>query len=442
VEVTLSPLTIRGCPVHPAETVKVLGVVLDQQLRFKHHTARTAKRGLRAAMALRRLRSLRASTARQLFTATVAPVVDYASFVWSTRLTNAMTNLLLPIQRLAAQAIVGTFRTVALPVAEAEAAIEPLQSRWQHQSLRTWISLHTLPTKHPFWKSRRRIDITNKRFVSPLQVHAQRWERVNVNRVETIRPYCVPPWYDRAEIEIQGHDKAIEATQNQTGTLQFYTDGSVRNDLVGVAVWCRKGSRNECIGSSQDLSVCFAELFAIWRVVQAIEIHADSHQDFHSKHFIIRSDSQAALKSLAHPRQQSGQHIVISILEAIQRLRTLRVRITLIWVPAHTGIEGNEAAHSLAHEATAAGRTPLITAIPRLKSSTLHCARSEVLKPMTKPSDHSHFAKQIDQALPGKHTRLLYNSLIKSDARILVQLRTGKCRLKGYLARINVEASD
>ena len=188
VEATPSPLAIRGCPVHPTETVKVLGVVLDQQLRFKHHAARIAKRGLRAAMALRRLRSLRASTARQLFTATVAPVVDYASFVWSTRLTNAMTNLLLPIQRIAAQAIVGTFRTAALPVAEAEAAIEPLHSRWQHQSLCTWISLHTLPTRHPFWKSRRRIDLTNKRFVSPLQVHAQRWEKVNVDRIETILP--------------------------------------------------------------------------------------------------------------------------------------------------------------------------------------------------------------------------------------------------------------
>jgi len=34
--------------------------------------------------------------------------------------------------------------------------------------------------------------------------------RVTVNRVETILPFFVPLWYDRVEIEIQGHDKAVE----------------------------------------------------------------------------------------------------------------------------------------------------------------------------------------------------------------------------------------
>lgn len=65
-----------------------------------------------------------------------------------------------------------------------------------------------------------------------------------------------------------------------------------------------------------------------------------------------------------------------------------------------------------------------------------------MLKPITRPAHFSHFAKHIDQALPGKHTRLLYDALIKSEARLLAQLRTGKCRLNGYLARINAVESD
>jgi hypothetical protein len=186
----------------------------------------------------------------------------------------------------------------------------------------------------------------------------------------------------------------------------------------------------------------FAELFAIWRVVRAIEIHANSRQDFHAKHFVIRSDSQAALQSLARPRQQSGQHIITSILNSVHQLKARQIRITFSWIPAHAGNECNEAAHSSAHEATAVDRVPQIATIPHLRSSTLRCARTDELKPMAMPSDHLYFAKQVDQALPGKHTRLLYDSLIKSEARILVQMRTGKCQLNGYLARIKAVASD
>jgi len=40
------------------------------------------QKGLKAAMALKRLRGLLPNTARRLFEATVAPTVDYASSVW------------------------------------------------------------------------------------------------------------------------------------------------------------------------------------------------------------------------------------------------------------------------------------------------------------------------------------------------------------------------
>jgi hypothetical protein len=52
---------------------------MDAKLKFKQHISRAASKGLEAAMKLQRLRGLSPSTARQLFTCTVAPVVDYAS---------------------------------------------------------------------------------------------------------------------------------------------------------------------------------------------------------------------------------------------------------------------------------------------------------------------------------------------------------------------------
>ena len=42
----------------------------------------------------------------------------------------------------------------------------------------------------------------------------------------------------------------------------------------------------------------------------------------------------------------------------------------------------------------------------------------------------------MDTALPGKHTRALYDAFKWREASILAQLRTGMARLNGYLYRI------
>ena len=53
---------------------KILGVVMDCELRYKQHIARTAAKGLAAALALRRLKMLSPRTARQLFVVRPSPL--------------------------------------------------------------------------------------------------------------------------------------------------------------------------------------------------------------------------------------------------------------------------------------------------------------------------------------------------------------------------------
>ena len=55
---------------------------MDAKIKYKEHIARASSKGLVAALELKRLRGLSPTTARQLFTSTVALVVDYASNVW------------------------------------------------------------------------------------------------------------------------------------------------------------------------------------------------------------------------------------------------------------------------------------------------------------------------------------------------------------------------
>ena len=64
--------------INPKPEVKLLGVIFDQKLTYKHHIAKAAKKDIKAALALKRLKNLKPDITRQLFISTIAPVVDYA----------------------------------------------------------------------------------------------------------------------------------------------------------------------------------------------------------------------------------------------------------------------------------------------------------------------------------------------------------------------------
>ena len=59
----------------------------------------------------------------------------------------------------------------------------------------------------------------------------------------------------------------------------------------------------------------------------------------------ILSDSQAALKALNSPVIRSN--LVLNCLQVLKNLSS-KCNLTLIWVPGHQGIEGNEIADGLA----------------------------------------------------------------------------------------------
>jgi hypothetical protein len=126
----------RAQTVKPQDHVKILGVIIDAKLRYKEHIWRAASRGLEAAMELRHLGCLATSTARQLFTSTVVPVVDYASNVWMHAYKDKLVGPINRVQRMAAQAIVGTFLTVSTSVAEAEAHITTAQDRFWKRAIK------------------------------------------------------------------------------------------------------------------------------------------------------------------------------------------------------------------------------------------------------------------------------------------------------------------
>lgn len=446
--VSSSPLFVNEEAIRPQTEVKILGVVFDQKLRFSQHTARAAKRGIRAALALKRIKGMTVGTARQLFTSTVTPTVDYASPIWSTSLTGRVTEMLNQIQRIGTQAIIGAFRTVTRIRAEMEAGIEQLTARMHRQEYKFWVKCHALPVKHPWWKIRWGIDTQNKRFPSPLQRIAMQLESVDLTEMERIYPFCIPLWQQGIEAQILEGEEAQKWAED-SDELKVFVDASYRGHNAGVGVYhsVRRSDNSVVehrevvkIGKNAGYTSTHVELTAIQAALELISAiwSPDTIARFGNKArdltYVIVSDSQSAIRTVSRPSLQSGQAVIRLIVNTTMEIKRREgLHIRLQWVPAHAMVVGDEIADELAKQATEGTLDPIpgLTLSAALKK-TLSCIPKIKLE---KPVD-------IDTALPRKHTKSIYDLQTYKRAAVLCQLRTGKCRLNRYLAKIGATNSD
>lgn len=105
--------------IQPSPKAKLLGVIFDQELRWKEYVQQAIKRATEVIMALSGLRHLRPGQMRQVYQACVTLVADYVSTVWHNPLRDK-THLchLNTVQRTALIHILSAFRTVATTTLE------------------------------------------------------------------------------------------------------------------------------------------------------------------------------------------------------------------------------------------------------------------------------------------------------------------------------------
>lgn len=148
------------------------------------------------------------------------------------------------------------------------------------------------------------------------------------------------------------------------------------------------------------------------------------------------SDSQAALKAL-------NSYVVSSKLvwECAGTIRQLarHNKVTLMWVPGHEGVEGNELADKLARKGAASsfiGPEPFC-GVPTSQLTSDIRSWEEGVK-------SSHW-----NSLPGlRHSKKFINpskkraeealSLSKADLRLLTSILTGHCTLRHHLKRMGI----
>jgi hypothetical protein len=378
-------------------------------------------------------------------------MMDYASTVWSHRRRVKETKLLNEVQKMGAQAITGAFKTVSVAVAEAEASITPAGERHAQAGTRFYVNMQTLPKTHPLATLRVR---ETRSYLSPLTKLALVHDGV-IERMETIEPYALPPWQRHMVVEYDS-DKEVAA---DAGTSDDVTEASsMRQVLIATSASARNGIvgmggvvRNTAGGGAHDgiiakYSITFGprdEQNAYTTELEAVAVVLRCMPDgLRHREVIIATRNRSALQAIAKPRQQSGQGAIREIYRHARRLKKGGNTIKMRWVSSTNesftlGVKAKAEARKATDSGCRATKPPY-----QARSTRLRVLLAQRRQHMILPESVGGYSKRLDKALPGKHTRTLYNALKRRESDILVQLRTGMARVNRYLHRIGAVETD
>ncbi|KNB17502.1 hypothetical protein FOXG_15024 [Fusarium oxysporum f. sp. lycopersici 4287] len=262
-------------------------------------------------------------------------------------------------------------------------------------------------------------------------------------------PFALAPWEERMQATLSGQegeeDDKIKELAKAGWAVRIATSSSARNDLVGMGgtvripiSLARAGKIIETfsvtLGTTEEHNPYTAELAAIARGLKYLP-------EMKYRVVVILTSNRSAAQAIGNPRQQSGQGHIREIYDAIEKLKGDMNRVRLIWLPSDSELKIQRIAKMSARHATEPYVTPRI-GTSKAKTTILSRMRADLRRKRKLPDGVGRHSRKVDSALPGKHTRLLYDQLPWKEASVLAQLRTGLARLNGYLYQIGAAATD
>ncbi|ENH75598.1 hypothetical protein FOC1_g10001614, partial [Fusarium oxysporum f. sp. cubense race 1] len=156
---------------------------------------------------------------------------------------------------------------------------------------------------------------------------------------------------------------------------------------------------------------------------------------------VILTNNRSAAQAIGNPRQQSGQGQTRKIYDATEKLKGGLNRVRLIWLPSDSELKIQRIAKMSASHAVEPHVTPRI-GTSKAKTTILSRTRATLRMERKVLGGFGRHSRKVDSALPGKHTRLLYDQLPWQEASVLAQLRTGMARLNACLYQIGAVLTD
>ncbi|KAL3952738.1 hypothetical protein ACCO45_012681 [Purpureocillium lilacinum] len=293
---TSASLRTRWGVIKTKPTCKYLGVTMDSKLRWRQHIDEMERK----------------------VSKTIAALSCLGNSAWGVRTKEMRTiyrGVALP-QMIAARVMSGAYKATSLPALDVEMHLLPIeQQTWKHNI--EALDRIGAPSLRPTRQAQRRRAKTSPREAIQKTIHNR---EVNSWTQEQIDPFIAPPWWQGPQTYIEetaaeAREKHLALLQQEKAALHIYTDGSGINSQIGAA-------------AGISLALDIAQL--------------DRADGFRRNKVIIYTDNQAAIRSSAKPKGKSGAYLLKKIVSQAATLQEDNLPIEIRWVPAHTGVQGNE----------------------------------------------------------------------------------------------------
>lgn len=358
-------ITVGGSELERVEHFKYLGMWFDKRLTWAMHIQKIIERCKRVLNVMRCLKGTEwgadRTAMKTIYSGLIRSVLDYGCVAYRSAAESILKKLDL-VQYQALRICMGAIKTSPVAAMQVELGEMPLHLRRDQLSLVYWANLMGHQEGHIGLQSL--MDCQERRND---RVRSFGWVIGEMAREVEIRdlpvcptvPFAATPWWTlqlplvdlglleaREEVEVDKY-YAEWYIQNYYGDSYIvYTDASKKDSQVGAAFVIPKLKVTVLQRLSDNLAVYTAELVAILLALSWV----DSNRSVPGN-IVIATDSTSALHSIKNVQSQSRQDIIIDIIQMVSRLQRSGVSVTLMWVPAHIGVTGNELADQHAKKA-------------------------------------------------------------------------------------------
>ncbi|EIW76032.1 hypothetical protein CONPUDRAFT_64937, partial [Coniophora puteana RWD-64-598 SS2] len=246
-------IAIGGQVIQPSPSHRFLGVIIDDQLRWREQAVHALVKGMTYVLACRQLtiasKGIRAPFICRLYISVVIPKLLYAADIWATsslsqdlhdikkalRQLRGVARLLARVQREAAHQVTGGMASTATDVLDFHANFLPFSQLLHRVCARAALRLASLAKGHPLYPLVRRAATFRRHHCAPLHTLLHTFA-ITPGEMEAITPVRrAPTWIpSHTTIIPKSKDAAKESHDEDSSLIRVYLDGSSHGGNVGA----------------------------------------------------------------------------------------------------------------------------------------------------------------------------------------------------------------